>query len=108
MLSRVCAAWLVALIVLPFSAPFSTCDLETLFPAANRHAPAHPGSPSPATLLAHATSHAIPMARSAGRVKFVGMEFRSPTLSPATARLVSSRTLTATFASSPSVVPLRI
>ena len=31
MVPRLCAAWLVLLIVLPFSAPFSTCDLATLF-----------------------------------------------------------------------------
>jgi hypothetical protein len=30
MLSRICSGWLVLLILLPFSAPFSTCDL-TLF-----------------------------------------------------------------------------
>jgi len=30
-LSRLCAAWLVALIILPFSAPFSTCDAASLF-----------------------------------------------------------------------------
>ena len=31
MLSRVFAAWLVVLIILPFSAPFSTCDAASLF-----------------------------------------------------------------------------
>ena len=31
MLARFFAAWLVALIVLPFSAPFSTCDAASLF-----------------------------------------------------------------------------
>ena len=29
MLSRACAVWFVLLIVLPFSAPFSTCDVAT-------------------------------------------------------------------------------
>ena len=42
MLSRTCALWLVVLILLPFSAPFSTCDLATVFPAASRHDSADP------------------------------------------------------------------
>ena len=31
MLSRVIASWLVVLILAPFTAPFPTCDLATLF-----------------------------------------------------------------------------
>ena len=51
MVPRVCAVWLVTLILAPFSAPFSVGDI----------------SPS----LKNATTHALPVARSPLRVKRV-------------------------------------
>jgi hypothetical protein len=57
MLKRLCAIWLVALIVLPFSAPFSTCDAARLF-ASDDSDQADPS-----------TTHALPVARPGGRVK---------------------------------------
>ena len=65
MLSRSCAAWLVLLIVLPFSAPFSTCDLQTLIGNVHSQDAADPGSPlDPEISLEHFTSrHALPSTR---------------------------------------------
>jgi hypothetical protein len=41
MLSRVAACWLVVLVLAPFTAPFPTCDLATVFHAVHtRQAPA--------------------------------------------------------------------
>ena len=39
--ARLCAAFLVLLIALPFTAPFSTCDLATLLAAPVPHATGH-------------------------------------------------------------------
>ena len=39
--ARLWAAFLVLLIALPFTAPFSTCDLATLLAAPASHAPGH-------------------------------------------------------------------
>jgi hypothetical protein len=58
MLSRLCALWLVTLIVLPFTAPFSTCD-----------APSSPSQSYARSLADTATSHALPVARAVVRVK---------------------------------------
>jgi hypothetical protein len=47
MLSRIVAGWLVLLIFAPFTAPFPTCDMATLFgcgPA--HHVPVVPAAPS--------------------------------------------------------------
>jgi hypothetical protein len=90
MLRNVCAVWLVSLIVLPFSAPFSACDLATFFPAAEQDATTQPIGPgTPGSLADAATSHALPVARvtarSRGPLKFVAPKFESPvptTLAP--------------------------
>jgi hypothetical protein len=37
MISRLCASWLIVLIMLPFTAPFSTCDLSILAGRAPGH-----------------------------------------------------------------------
>jgi len=43
MLSRFTACWLVVLVLAPFTAPFSTCDLSTLFGrGSGRQAPIAP------------------------------------------------------------------
>jgi len=72
MLVRVCAIWLVVLILLPFSAPFSTCDVATFFSGAPRSSPTHPLKARPNPSLADAaSSHALTPSRVSQRVKFV-------------------------------------
>jgi hypothetical protein len=68
-LARAVAFWLVVLVVLPFSAPFSTCDLATFAgtPAA-RHAD---GSGGKARVADSATSHVLPIGRIAGRLRLL-------------------------------------
>jgi hypothetical protein len=48
MLSRICAAWLVAIIALPFTAPLATCDVADILLRApgNADAPARSEAPS--------------------------------------------------------------
>jgi hypothetical protein len=70
--SKACAAWLVLLILLPFAAPFPTCDLGSLFTSADSKAARQPLGPTrPAASLADAaTAHALPLTRTAHRLKF--------------------------------------
>jgi len=77
MLSRLCAVWLVALILLPFSAPFSTCDVQTLFPGANPDATTQmPRSSLPVVSLDDvATRHALVLPRTTGRVRLATSAF---------------------------------
>jgi len=58
MLSRLCAIWLVTLIVLPFTAPFATVE------AAASRSDSHVRS-----LADTATAHALPVARVSVRIK---------------------------------------
>ncbi len=109
-MSRVCALSLVALILLPFSAPFSTCDLGSLFPGA-AHQAAHPlKSRVPvASLGDSATSHALPLPRSIQRLKLVVLPARSVAISVVRPRLsVRSGQHTLVFVGSAFVSPLRI
>jgi hypothetical protein len=48
MLSRVCAAWLVAIIAVPFTAPMATCDVADILlrTPQNSGAPTAPSAPS--------------------------------------------------------------
>jgi hypothetical protein len=67
-LSRVCAVWLVTLILLPFSAPFSTCDASSLFASEAQSDETSSASPFDASTDTGA-SHALPVARPGLRVK---------------------------------------
>jgi hypothetical protein len=42
MLRKFFASWLVVLVLVPFTAPFSTCDLPHFFGSAQRHTPVSP------------------------------------------------------------------
>jgi len=72
MFAKASALCLIVLILLPFSAPFSTCDLASLLPEtqAGRGAspPVRHGWLTPSIADA-ATSHALPFVRTASRVK---------------------------------------
>jgi hypothetical protein len=68
MLSRIVAGWLVVLIFAPFTAPFPTCDLATLFgggPA--QHAPVMP--PVSSAVSHDAAVVNAPAAFRAGRIR---------------------------------------
>ena len=89
---RICAVWLVALILAPFSAPFSVGDV----------------SPS----LRNATTHALPVARSPLRVKRV---LKAAAHAPARLRprtpstsVLAAFWLSSSFGNVPLVLPLRI
>jgi hypothetical protein len=74
MLAKASALWLAILILLPFSAPFSTCDLASLLPethsASTPSRPAHHGWPVP-SVGDSAASHALPFVRAASRSKLL-------------------------------------
>jgi hypothetical protein len=59
MLSRLIAVWLLTLIVLPFTAPFSTCEVSVSRSRSDVRSPAQTA----------ATSHALPAPRPRVRVK---------------------------------------
>jgi len=119
MLSRTCALSLVVLIVLPFSAPFSTCDFATVLsvknrhvssPFANRHAaPARESRSQAASFGDPARSHALPHTRLASRIKLVASEVRGVTPTTISPRSPAYRSPIALgFVGSPFVSPLRI
>jgi len=60
MVSRAFAVWLVLLILLPFSAPFSTCDAATLFGRTEHRSATHPGGPLPPSSLHHDVATRVP------------------------------------------------
>ena len=68
MLPKLFASWLVVLVVLPFTAPFSTCDLASVF--GSPHGKRTPVARRPS--VASATDAAVPAAARAsttGRVR---------------------------------------
>jgi hypothetical protein len=70
MVPKLVAAWLVALVIVPFTAPFSTCDLTGLFGTA--HGQYNPFAPPTSAAIAHdAAVPTVPCISSAGRVKLV-------------------------------------
>ena len=79
MLSKVCASWLVVLVLLPFTAPFPTFDLSDLQPKPSRHLGV-PHSKTPVAALSHvALSRAAPFpARAASRLRLSLSRLRSP------------------------------
>jgi hypothetical protein len=67
-LGRFCALWLVAQILLPFTAPFPTCDLSDVLGGAQHHsAPLAPSSSRADGDYAFAP----PLATTSGRLKLV-------------------------------------
>jgi hypothetical protein len=92
--------WLVALIVAPFSAPFSVCDAATFFDVKSAYA---------AASVNDATTHTLPVVRAKHRVNVMD---GVPRPLPAAIAFASSacrcRPNSALFANSPLVSPLRI
>ena len=54
MLSKVCASWLIVLVLLPFTAPFSIFDLSELLTGGSNNAMGRPSSRTPMAALARA------------------------------------------------------
>ena len=79
MLSKVCAVWLVLLVILPFTAPFSMFDLHE-WQAPRAHASGRaPASKTPETMLDHAPlSHAVPLPPRVGRTRLALTRLRIP------------------------------
>ena len=70
--ANVCAAWLIALFALPFTAPFPTCDLSGFFVGSGPHdaVPAVPPIRSHSTVLEDGTYSVLPtLATESGRLK---------------------------------------
>ena len=105
MLSRLCAGWLVLLILLPFSAPFSTCDLTMILGDQHGAAPA-----SAATkMLVSQTTHALPHTRSAHRDQWIASNVEASFATRLRPEPRSRRGVTpASIVSSPILQPLRI
>src|SRR5260221_12878049 len=67
-LQEFCALWLVAQILLPFTAPFPTCDLSDLLSSTRHdHAPLVPSNPR----VEGDYAFAPPLATTAGRLRLV-------------------------------------
>jgi len=96
-LSRVTACWLTMLVLLPFTAPFRTCDLAAFFGARTHPAPISRTSSSGAATLANDSSVAnVPAISRVGRVRFLepGGAFPSAAESP---RVLPACTVSAGF-----------
>ena len=71
MVRKLSALWLVVLIVMPFSAPFPTCDVTDLL---SGRAPSHPVSPAPGHSIDDATTILVPpVAAEASRMKLAAL-----------------------------------
>jgi hypothetical protein len=68
MLSRITACSLVVLVLLPFTAPFRTCDLSAFFATPTQHAPINR---SAATLASDSSIANVPMISRIGRVRLL-------------------------------------
>jgi hypothetical protein len=87
MLSKVCAVWIVVLIILPFTAPLSSVTLEELMPrrgdrgglAASFSLPA---AEAPHAAVSHAASIPVPESRFLTRLHTPGVVLSAPLQEP--------------------------
>ena len=77
-LSRITACWLAALVLLPFTAPFRTCDLAAFLGAVAQHNPISRSSSGAATLATDNSVANVPAISRAGRVRFLEPGGASP------------------------------
>ena len=107
MLSRICAGWLALLILLPFSAPFSTCDLAMILGSQDA---AHADGSGTTTLAAPvAATHALPHTRTPHRDQWAALNavfHLAGSVRPVSRVHRSERPLT--IVGSPVLQPLRI
>jgi hypothetical protein len=79
MVSRSTACWLIVLVLAPFTAPFPTCDLVTLFGGAPaRQTPAN--LPGAATLADETSVASVPAISHIGRVRLLQLSALSASL----------------------------
>jgi hypothetical protein len=84
MLSKVCASWLIVLVLLPFTAPFSTFDLADFLPGQSDGAIGIPFSGTPTASLTRAVlPRAVPFPSRMGRLRLILSRLRAPNLSAA-------------------------
>ena len=81
MVSRAVAAWIIVLIVSPFSAPFCVCDLLGSWHSSRPHSP---GRPTRGVLDHDSSSHGLPGFRVSPRVTFMATSKRAPLVVPPT------------------------
>jgi hypothetical protein len=109
MLTRACAVWLVVLIVAPFCAPFSVCDVATFFDVQQTESPTSPIKSSRAPASLGDATHTLPVVRIKPRVKFMdGVRQPSPWRMAFASAVAARRPGSTPFANSPLVSPLRI
>jgi hypothetical protein len=110
MVARACAVWLVLLIVAPFSAPFSVCDVSTFVGVAQTQSTSGPVKSSRTLAsLADATTHTLPVVRTIKRVKATDAVQRPLPWLHAPSHAPSSQPFSPVpFAKSPLAAPLRI
>jgi hypothetical protein len=110
MLSRVFAVWLVSLILLPFTPPFSTCDASSLFPSDEQSDETSAAYSPLGSLTDTATAHALPVGRIGGRGKSVVVAAREPAglVFQQARHRTPGHAMTRTFVSTPLAAPLRI
>ena len=91
MLPKFFASWLVALILLPFTAPFSTCDVTGMFDGAHsQHAPSRS-----AAVTSGAAIPSVPAVSAARRVRLLqasGAAFAPASTARSSARFMWSGT----------------
>ena len=97
MLPKLLASWLVVLVIVPFTAPFSTCDLPGLFGSAQRQ-PLPFAAPTSAAVTSDATIPSIPCLSTAGRIRLLplsGLPLAQTKIVASSARFLSSAASTA-------------
>lgn len=109
MRAKVWAVWLVLLILSPFSAPFSTCDLATFFQAPDAHHTTSPATPGvPRASDNSLATHALTVTRITSRDQVVRLpQHSAPLAASLTSRLTGDVT-PVMFLGSRLVSPLRI
>jgi hypothetical protein len=77
MVAKLISAWLICLSLMPFTAPFATCDL-TIFLAGHAPAPAH-GTSETRALADGSLSPALPLLfRASGRIRSIALSECKP------------------------------
>jgi len=80
-MAKLISAWLICLSLMPFTAPFATCDL-TIFLAGHAPAPAH-GTSETKALADGCLSPALPLLfRASGRIRSIALSEFKPAPDP--------------------------
>jgi hypothetical protein len=108
-ISRACALWLIVLILTPFSAPFSVCDVSTFFQVKQSAPPSPLRAPRSKASADDTTGHALPAARVMKRDKAMDAPTRVlPRLSISSTSTNERRFVSRISPSTSPTAPLRI